>query len=136
LESYNNNNIRTDYYIFGEMSTPLSTRLTAIADPVELDPMALRRVGRGLGHALIQGLIYRQRQIEYRNTTLTDEVVVRSDVGIKAIEGTAEIDLPDQPLIYQDVEVTVDRTHAQGRELPFQPFVNPVRRGMSPGTPQ
>ena len=98
--------------------------------------MAVRSIWRGLGHPLIQGLIYRQRQIDDRTTTLTDEVVVSSDVGIEAIEGTAKIDLLDQPQVYQDVEVAVNSTHTQGWKLPFQPFVDPVRRGMAPGTLQ
>ena len=119
-----------------KINTHSGTVLTAIADPIELDPMAVRSVRGDLGHPLIQGLVNRQFQVDDRTASLTDEVVVGPDVGIEAIEGAAEIDFLDQSLIYQDVEVAVDCTHAQVRELPFQPFVYPVCRRMTPRAPQ
>jgi hypothetical protein len=119
-----------------KISPLLSILPAAITDPEELDPMAIRGVRRRLGHPLIQGLVYRQFQIDDRTASFTEKVVMRPDIGIEAIKGAAEIDLLDQPLVHQDVEVSVHRTHTEVGELPLQPFVDPVRRGMPPGTLQ
>ena len=98
--------------------------------------MAAHRIRRGLVHPLIQGFIDRKLQIHDRTAALADEVVVRSDVGVETIVGAAEIYLLDQILLDQDVEIPVDCTHAEIRELPLQPFVDPISRGVPSGRPQ
>ena len=94
----------------------------------------MRRMRRRPAYPLIQRLVYRQFQVDDRTASLADEMVVRAGIGVETIEGAAEIDLLDQPLFHQDVEISVNRTHAEVREIPLQPFVDPVRRGVSPGT--
>ena len=98
--------------------------------------MTTNSVGRRLVHPLIQGLIDRKLQIYNRTAALAYEVVVGPDVGIEAIERAAEIDLLDQPLLDQNIQVSVHCTHTEVRELPLQPFIDPVRRGMAPRTLQ
>ena len=80
---------------------------------------------------LVQPFVYRQLQIDDRAAALTDKVVVRSGIGVEAIEGAAEIDLLYQSLLNQDAEVAIDRTHAQAGKLPLQLIVNPLGGGMS-----
>jgi hypothetical protein len=106
-------NIRTDYYYWVKIiSAHLGTLPAAITDPEELDPMPMSGVRRRLGHPLIQRLVHRQFQIDDRAAPFTDKVVMGSNVGVEAIKGAAEIYLPDQPLIHEDIEVAVHRTHA------------------------
>jgi len=63
-------------------------------------------------------------------------MVVGTDICVESIEGTAEINLVDQTLFLEDVEISIDRTHTQIRELLFQPFVDPVGGRVNPGVPQ
>ena len=88
---------------------------------------------RSLVHPLIQGLIDRELQIHDRTAAFADEMIVRPNVGVEAIVGAAEVNLLDQTLVHKDVEVPVDRAHAEVRELPLQTFVDPVSRGVVSG---
>lgn len=55
---------------------------------------------------------------------------MRSDIGVEAVKGAPEIDLLDQSLLDQDVQVAIDRAHAQVGKLPLQLIVDPVGGGM------
>ena len=52
-------------------------------------------------------------------------------IGIESIEGTPKVYLPGQALLYKDIQVPVHRSHAEIRELPFQPFIQPGCCGMN-----
>lgn len=53
-------------------------------------------------------------------------MVVGIDIRVESVEGASEINLPDKSLIDQNVQITVDRSHAQMRELFLQVFVDPI----------
>lgn len=79
---------------------------------------------------LVQRLVNWQLQIDDRAAVLTDKVVVRSDIGVETIESAPEIDLFDQSLLDQDIEIAIDRTHAQAGKLRLHLIVDPLRGGM------
>ena len=91
---------------------------------------------RGCVDPAVQGFVDGQLEIDDRSALLADEVVVLSDVGIEAVEGAPEVDLADQLLVQKDVQVPVDRPHAEIREFLLELIVDPVGSGMPARAPQ
>lgn len=59
-----------------------------------------------------------------------DEMAVGRGVGIVVSPTVIAVDLPNQPLVFQDVEISIDRSEGDFRHGAANLFKDPVRRGV------
>jgi len=79
--------------------------------------------------------INRLIQIEHPTAHLTPEVIVVLGVGIEPAEATGQIQLKYLPFLFQQPEVTIDRSQTYIGYFLSHLLIYPVRRGMRCCTP-
>ena len=69
----------------------------------------------------VQAALDRELQIDDRIALFANKVVMVGDIRIKAVEGAAEGNSPDQALLDENSYVSVDGSHTEVGELLLQP---------------
>ena len=106
------------------------------AHTVEIETVCPDVTANSRFRSVVQVFLRREVKVLHHPTLLTDEMIVVLDHRIISTQAFAEIQFADLSLFFQDVEVAIDGTERDARNMLSDLIIDPLGGGMRFGTPE
>ena len=109
---------------------------TVGADAVEIEPVGPDMSTHGRLNSDIEVLLRRNIEILDCTTLFADKMIMLCDHGVVSPKTFTEVELPDFPLLLQNMEVPIHGTKGDPWDMFPHPLIHPFRGGMGRGSSQ